>query len=179
MVTSPQGRYAYQSRKVLRLPPAGNRDSPTSFFASSGLGKGSGFFFLDVMTGFSYSAPELPVRHRAQPRGHVVRHSSAVSGLPWSYTLSKGCGASTEIYPSPIQRKLTSRLGSVDRRCPPVSGEGNGQRSIMVSDCHYCRAVNLQDPPLFPYGSHLTANKAPTLWGWASQLFPAPEGYGG
>ncbi|GFO50008.1 hypothetical protein PoB_007651300 [Plakobranchus ocellatus] len=23
------------------------------------------------------------------------------------------------------------------------------------------------------------ANKAPTLWGWASQLFPAPEGYGG
>ncbi|GFO26997.1 hypothetical protein PoB_005350200 [Plakobranchus ocellatus] len=90
---------------------------------------------------FSYSAPGLPARHRAQPKGHVARIPSAVPGLPWSYTPSRGCGTSTVIDPSPIQRKLTSRLGSVGRRCPPVSGEGNGQRGMLVSDSRYCRAV--------------------------------------
>ncbi|GFO04506.1 hypothetical protein PoB_003101100 [Plakobranchus ocellatus] len=72
---------------------------------------------------------------------------------------------------------MTSRLGSMGQRCPPVSGEGSGQGGMLMSDSHYCRTVTTstsQDPPLPPYGSHLTANKAPTLWGWASQLFPAP-----
>ncbi|GFO46817.1 hypothetical protein PoB_007332200 [Plakobranchus ocellatus] len=76
---------------------------------------------------FPYSALGLHARHRAQPRGHLVQHSSTVSKLPWSYTPSRGCGASSGIDPSPIQRKMTSRLGS-------VSGEGNGHRGILVSD---------------------------------------------
>ncbi|GFO23776.1 hypothetical protein PoB_005028100 [Plakobranchus ocellatus] len=86
-------------------------------------------------------APGLPARHGAQPGGHVVRHSSAVSRLPWSYTPSRGCGTSTGVDPSPIQRKMTSQLGSVGQRCPAVSGEGNGQGGMLMSDSHYCRAV--------------------------------------
>ncbi|GFO00713.1 hypothetical protein PoB_002721800 [Plakobranchus ocellatus] len=62
-------------------------------------------------------------------------------GLPWSYTPSRRCGTSTGIDPSPIQRKLTSRLGSVGQHCPPVLGEGNGQRGTLMSDSHCCRAV--------------------------------------
>ncbi|GFO46966.1 hypothetical protein PoB_007347100 [Plakobranchus ocellatus] len=85
--------------------------------------------------------PGLPARHGAQPGGHVARHSSAVSGLPWSYTPSRGRGTSTGIDPSPIHRKMTSRLGSVGQRCPPVSGEGSGKGGMLVSDSHYCRAV--------------------------------------
>ncbi|GFO49312.1 hypothetical protein PoB_007581700 [Plakobranchus ocellatus] len=81
------------------------------FFATSGCDEGSGFLFLfcfvlflDAMMRFSYSAPRLPTRHRAQPRIHIARHSSVVPGLPWSYTASRGCGISTGsgIDPSPI-----------------------------------------------------------------------------
>ncbi|GFO46830.1 hypothetical protein PoB_007333500 [Plakobranchus ocellatus] len=72
---------------------------------------------------------------------------------------------------------MTSRLGSVGQHCPPISGKGSGQGGMLMSDSHYCRAVTPQPPGSTPYGSHLTANKAPTLWGWASQLFSAPEGY--
>ncbi|GFN93764.1 hypothetical protein PoB_002027000 [Plakobranchus ocellatus] len=50
-------------------------------------------------------------------------------------------GTFTGIEPSPIQRKLTIRLGSMGQRCPPVSREGDGQRGMLVSDSHYCRAV--------------------------------------
>ncbi|GFO26994.1 hypothetical protein PoB_005349900 [Plakobranchus ocellatus] len=120
--------------------------------------------------------------HGAQPGGHVARHSSAVLGLPWSYTPSRRCGTSTGIDPCPIKRKMTSRLGSVGQRCPTVSGERSGQGGILMSDSHYCRAVTTSTSRIHPsplYGSHLSANKTPTLWGWASQLFPAPEGYGG
>ncbi|GFN86076.1 hypothetical protein PoB_001258200 [Plakobranchus ocellatus] len=73
--------------------------------------------------------------------------------------------------------RVFSRLIVAAAACRPVFKS----ISMLVSDSHYCRAVNLnlQDPPLPPYGSHLAANKAPTLWEWASQFFPAPEGYGG
>ncbi|GFO29611.1 hypothetical protein PoB_005611600 [Plakobranchus ocellatus] len=47
-------------------------------------------------------------------QGDTLRGTPALSGLPWSYTPSRGCGTSTGIDPSPIQRKMTSRLGSVD-----------------------------------------------------------------
>ncbi|GFO10691.1 hypothetical protein PoB_003719600 [Plakobranchus ocellatus] len=80
-------------------------------------------------------------RYGAQPRGHVARISSAVPRLPWSYIPSRGCGTSTGIDPSPIRRRMTSRLGSVGQRRPPISGEGCGRRGMMMSDRHYCRAV--------------------------------------
>ncbi|GFO14822.1 hypothetical protein PoB_004132700 [Plakobranchus ocellatus] len=66
--------------------------------------------------------------HGAQPREHVERISSAVLGLPLSCTPSRECGTSIGIDPSPVQRKATSRLGSVGQCCPPVSREGNGPR---------------------------------------------------
>ncbi|GFO14910.1 hypothetical protein PoB_004141500 [Plakobranchus ocellatus] len=50
-----------------------------------------------------------PAHHGAQPRVHFARISSAVPGLPWSYTFSRGCETSNGIDPSPIQRKMTSR----------------------------------------------------------------------
>ncbi|GFN96234.1 hypothetical protein PoB_002274000 [Plakobranchus ocellatus] len=101
-------------------------------------------------------------------------------GLPWSYTPSRGCGTSTGIDPSPIQRKLTSQLGSVGQHCSPVLGEGNGQRGTLMSDSHNCWALTTSTPGSTPsYRSHLTANKAPTLWEWSSQLFSAPEDSGG
>ncbi|GFN93112.1 hypothetical protein PoB_001961800 [Plakobranchus ocellatus] len=55
-----------------------------------------------------------------------VLGDNAVPGLPWSYTPSRGCGTSIGIDPSPIQKNLTSQLGSMSQRCPSVSGEGNG-----------------------------------------------------
>ncbi|GFN88492.1 hypothetical protein PoB_001499800 [Plakobranchus ocellatus] len=76
---------------------------------------------------------------------------------------------------------MTSQLGSLVQRCPPVSEEGNG-RGTLMSDSHYCQAFTTSTPrihPFPPYRSQLMANKAPTMWGWASQLFPAPEGYSG
>ncbi|GFO04560.1 hypothetical protein PoB_003106500 [Plakobranchus ocellatus] len=86
----------------------------------------------------------------AQPGGHVARHSSAVSGLPWSYTPSRGCGTSTGIDPSPIHRKMTSQLGSVGQRCPPVSGERSGHGGMLMSDSHYCRAVTTSTSRIHP-----------------------------
>ncbi|GFO31433.1 hypothetical protein PoB_005793800 [Plakobranchus ocellatus] len=93
----------------------------------------------------------LPARHGAQPGGHVARHSSAVSGLPWSYTPSRGCGTSTGTDPSPIQRKMTSRLVSVGQRCSPISGEGNDQGVMLVGDNHYCRAVITSTSRIHPF----------------------------
>ncbi|GFO40679.1 hypothetical protein PoB_006718400 [Plakobranchus ocellatus] len=84
---------------------------------------------------------------RAQPK----RHSSAESGLPWSCTLSRGCGISTGIDPSTVRRKLTSRLGSVGQRCPTVSAEGNGQGGMLMSDSHYCLAVTTSIPNIHPF----------------------------
>ncbi|GFO37333.1 hypothetical protein PoB_006383800 [Plakobranchus ocellatus] len=67
---------------------------------------------------FLNSAPGFPAHHGAQPRGHIARLSSAVSGLPWSYTPNRGCGTSTGIDPSLIRRKMTCRLGSVESALP-------------------------------------------------------------
>ncbi|GFO22885.1 hypothetical protein PoB_004939000 [Plakobranchus ocellatus] len=114
---------------LLATKTAPRAASVQGVFASSGCGVGlglffGGFFFCHVR--FSYSAPGLPVRHRAQLREYVAWHSSAVPGL----NSQQRVWDSTWIDPSPIQRKLTSPLGSVGRRCSPVSREGNGQRGI-------------------------------------------------
>ncbi|GFN81870.1 hypothetical protein PoB_000837600 [Plakobranchus ocellatus] len=45
---------------------------------------------------------------------------------------------------------MTSRLGSVGQRCPPVSGEGNGQGGTL-SDSHYCRAVTTSTSTIHPF----------------------------
>ncbi|GFN97165.1 hypothetical protein PoB_002367100 [Plakobranchus ocellatus] len=120
---------------LLATDAAPRAASVQGFFGTSGCGRGQRVFFFLFMRrvlGFSYEA---------QPGGHIARHSSAVSGLPWSYTPSRGCGTSTGIDPSPIRREMTSRLGSVGPRCPPVSGEGSGQGGMLMGDSHYCRAV--------------------------------------
>ncbi|GFN87514.1 hypothetical protein PoB_001402000 [Plakobranchus ocellatus] len=45
---------------------------------------------------------------------------------------------------------MTSRLGSVGQRCPPVSGEGSGQGVMLMSDSHYCRAVTTSTSRIHP-----------------------------
>ncbi|GFO04052.1 hypothetical protein PoB_003055700 [Plakobranchus ocellatus] len=95
--------------------------------------------------GFSSRAP---VRHGVQPGGHVARHSSTVSGLPWSYTPSRGCGTSTGIDPSPIQRKLTSRLGSVGQRCLPSQ-----EKEVAKGACWSVTATIAWPSPPQPPGS--------------------------
>ncbi|GFO17738.1 hypothetical protein PoB_004424300 [Plakobranchus ocellatus] len=65
----------------------------------------------------------LSTDHRAQSREQIARISSAVPGLPWSSTPSRGWGTLTGIDPSPISRKIISRLDSVGKCCATVSGE--------------------------------------------------------
>ncbi|GFO47040.1 hypothetical protein PoB_007354500 [Plakobranchus ocellatus] len=114
---------------LLATEAAPRAASVQGFFATSGCGEGSEVFFFGFIGGFKYSAPGPPTRHGAQPGGHVARHSSAVSGLPWSYTPSRGCGTSTGIDPSPIHRKMTSRLGSVDSTWEEREVEDSRRRS--------------------------------------------------
>ncbi|GFO05426.1 hypothetical protein PoB_003193100 [Plakobranchus ocellatus] len=52
-----------------------------------------------------------------------------------------GCGTANGIEANPIQRKLTSRLGSVGQRCPLVLGEWNGQGGMLMTDSHNCQTV--------------------------------------
>ncbi|GFN76071.1 hypothetical protein PoB_000257700 [Plakobranchus ocellatus] len=81
------------------------------------------------MRNFLQLYSRAPTHHGAQSMGHIAQNSSAVPGLPWSYTPSRGCETSIRIDPSLIQRKLTSQLC-----CPPVSGEGDGQGGMLMSD---------------------------------------------
>ncbi|GFO36941.1 hypothetical protein PoB_006344600 [Plakobranchus ocellatus] len=67
--------------------------------------------------GFSSRAPRPP---RSPTKGTHCAALQRCVRATWSYTHSRGCGTSTGIDPSPIQRKMTSRLGSVGQRCPPV-----------------------------------------------------------
>ncbi|GFO43704.1 hypothetical protein PoB_007020900 [Plakobranchus ocellatus] len=46
---------------------------------------------------------------------------------------------------------MTSRLGSVGQRCPPVSGEVGGQGGMLMSDSHYCRAVTTSTSRIHPF----------------------------
>ncbi|GFN78469.1 hypothetical protein PoB_000497500 [Plakobranchus ocellatus] len=77
--------------------------------------------FMELVCSLSIPIP-LPDRFDVS----VYFGSSAVPG----YTPSRGCGTSTKIDPSPIQRKLTGRLGGVGQHCPPISGEGNVQEAL-------------------------------------------------
>ncbi|GFN88502.1 hypothetical protein PoB_001500800 [Plakobranchus ocellatus] len=76
----------------------------------------------------------------------------------WSYTFNRECETSTGIDLSPTQRKLTSIfsfLTSMGHRCPPVSGEGNSQGAMLMSDESLLlgrHQLNPQDPSLAPYG---------------------------
>ncbi|GFO25210.1 hypothetical protein PoB_005171500 [Plakobranchus ocellatus] len=45
---------------------------------------------------------------------------------------------------------MTSRLGSVGQRCPPVSGEGSGQGGMLMSDSYYCRAITTSTSRIIP-----------------------------
>ncbi|GFN87447.1 hypothetical protein PoB_001395300 [Plakobranchus ocellatus] len=45
---------------------------------------------------------------------------------------------------------MTSRLGSMGQRCPPVLGEGSGQGGMLMSDSHYCRAVTTSTSRIHP-----------------------------
>ncbi|GFO04564.1 hypothetical protein PoB_003106900 [Plakobranchus ocellatus] len=50
-----------------------------------------------------------------------------------------------------FREKMTSRLGSVRQRCPPVSGEGSGQGGTLMSDSHYCGAVTTSTSRIHPW----------------------------
>ncbi|GFO18321.1 hypothetical protein PoB_004482600 [Plakobranchus ocellatus] len=54
------------------------------------------------------------------------------------YTPSRRCGSSTGIKQGPIERKVTSRLGSINQCCPTVLREGSGHGWVLSSDGHYC-----------------------------------------
>ncbi|GFO06199.1 hypothetical protein PoB_003270400 [Plakobranchus ocellatus] len=73
------------------------------------MGRVQRLFLLEVIRKFFIFSSKAP-----QPRGHV-QISSTVRGLPLSYTLNRRCETPTGIDPSPIQRKLTSRLGSMEQ----------------------------------------------------------------
>ncbi|GFO24491.1 hypothetical protein PoB_005099600 [Plakobranchus ocellatus] len=84
-------------------------------------------------------------------QGDTLRGTPAqCQGLPWSYTPSRGCETSPGIDSRPMQRKMTSRLGSVGQRCSPVSGERSGQGGMLMSDSHYCRAVTTSTSRIHP-----------------------------
>ncbi|GFO29438.1 hypothetical protein PoB_005594300 [Plakobranchus ocellatus] len=109
------------------------------------MGRGQGFFFGKSWIGFKIQLQWF------QPREHAARISNTVPWLPWSYTPSRGCGTSTGIDPSPIQRKMTSRLDSVGQRCPSVSGQESGQGGMFMSASHYCRAVTTSTSRIHPF----------------------------
>ncbi|GFO13702.1 hypothetical protein PoB_004020700 [Plakobranchus ocellatus] len=69
----------------------------------------------------------------------------------------------------------------VEREMPPCREREAFHRRQPALVASYDPEATMVEPilPRVPYRSHLMVNKAPTLWGWASQLFPAPEGYGG
>ncbi|GFN92581.1 hypothetical protein PoB_001908700 [Plakobranchus ocellatus] len=49
---------------------------------------------------------------------------------------------------------MTSLLGSVGQRCPPVSGEGYGQGGMLMRDslyCHYCPAITTSTSRIHPF----------------------------
>ncbi|GFO10264.1 hypothetical protein PoB_003676900 [Plakobranchus ocellatus] len=98
---------------------------------------------------FAAPTPGLPARHGAQPGDTLHGTPALCQGYPGAILPAEG-GTSTGIDPSPIQRKMTSRLGSVGQRCPPVSGEGSGQGGMLMSDSHYCRAVTTSTSRIHP-----------------------------
>ncbi|GFO25223.1 hypothetical protein PoB_005172800 [Plakobranchus ocellatus] len=167
---------------LLATEAAPRAASVQGFFATSGCGEGSDVFFGLVM-------------------GYVLRFSSRAPRPPQSPTRGTCCAAfqrcvraTLELYSQqrvwdlyrdwnePYSKKNDQPIGQRGSALPSRLRRRKWPRrhvdesQTLLPGRHH---LNLQDPPLPPYGSHLTANKAPTLWGWASQLFPAPEGYGG
>ncbi|GFN87471.1 hypothetical protein PoB_001397700 [Plakobranchus ocellatus] len=49
-----------------------------------------------------------------------------------------------------LATETAPRWSSVGQCCPSVSGEGNGQRGMLVSDSHYCRAITTATPRIHP-----------------------------
>ncbi|GFO32995.1 hypothetical protein PoB_005950000 [Plakobranchus ocellatus] len=101
--------------------------------------------------GFRLQLQGSPPDTEPNQGGHIAQHSSSVPGLPWRYNPSRGRGTSTGIDPSPIQRKMTSCLGSMGHRCPTVSGEGSGQGGMLMSDSHYCLAITTSTSRIHPF----------------------------
>ncbi|GFN81307.1 hypothetical protein PoB_000781300 [Plakobranchus ocellatus] len=107
-------------------------------------------FFADVFSQVGEYFMELVSPHQ-QPNflakcfgWETLRGTPALcQGYPGAILPAQGVETSTGIDPSPIQKKLTSRLGS-------ISGEGNGQRGMLMSNRHYCRAVTTSTPRIHP-----------------------------
>ncbi|GFN87450.1 hypothetical protein PoB_001395600 [Plakobranchus ocellatus] len=142
---------------LLAVETAPRAASVQGFFATSGCGKGSdGVSFWISEGGFMIQLQGSPPATEPN-QGDTLRHSSAMSGLPWSYTPSRGCGTSTGIDPSPIQRKMTSQLGSVGQwlsliNMPPwpLPSPESGQGGMLMSDSHFCRAVTTSTSRIHP-----------------------------
>ncbi|GFO16291.1 Cd209 antigen [Plakobranchus ocellatus] len=121
--------------------------------------KGAG----DMLTSLQHSPPATKTN-----QGDTLRESPALcQGYPEAILPAEGMG--------PL---LGLTLVLFKENLPPdwaPAQEKEMARRFLVSDRHYCRAVTTSTPRI--HGSHLMVNKAPTLWRWASQLFPAPEGY--
>ncbi|GFN86904.1 hypothetical protein PoB_001341000 [Plakobranchus ocellatus] len=126
-----KGRHTHQWGKVLRLPLP-RTASVQGSFAMSVHGERSGSF-LNLALG---------VQPTTGPnQGDTLCGTLALcQGYPGPI-ITVRCGASTGIDPSPVQRKLNSRLGSMGQHCHPISGEGSVQGGMLKSDSHYCRAV--------------------------------------
>ncbi|GFN94994.1 hypothetical protein PoB_002150000 [Plakobranchus ocellatus] len=127
-----------------RLPLAGNRDITTSCLCARLLrlvatwgGVRVYSFFLEVMIKVFKIRLQGSVPTTKPNQGDTSRCVG-------------GCGTSTGIDPSPIQRELTSRLGSIGQRCPPILKEEKGQGGLLMSDSYYCRTVTIPTPGSTP-----------------------------
>ncbi|GFN90638.1 hypothetical protein PoB_001714400 [Plakobranchus ocellatus] len=143
------GRHTHQCRKVLRLPIAGNRDSTTSCPCARLLclvrtWGGVRFFFFFGCHGevFEFRLPSSPPDTEPNQGDKLRRLAALCQSYAGALPPAEGVGPLLGLT-QPIRRILTSRLGSVGGRCPPISGEGNGQGDMLMSDSHYCRTVTI------------------------------------
>ncbi|RUS76710.1 hypothetical protein EGW08_015537 [Elysia chlorotica] len=149
------------STAFLLLDPDGTpAPSGQGFFEKLGVGKVS-IERRDSMEKVKKgSVPGRPTRHRAQ-QGDTARKSSAncVRATPELYSQhrkrDRECllGLTPAKADQPIERCGPHR--------PPVSGEGVGQRDVLVNDSPQAGSPQSPGSNLHPYGTHLTANKVP------------------
>ncbi|GFO32067.1 hypothetical protein PoB_005857200 [Plakobranchus ocellatus] len=120
------------------------------FFATSDCGEGSGFLFLFCFVFFFGCHDE------------VFIFSSTAPHPPPSPTKGTRCAALQRCARAILELYSQQRVWDlywewdrpkpnyVGRRCPPVSGEGNRQRGMLMSVSHYCRAVTTSTPKIHP-----------------------------
>ncbi|GFN80994.1 hypothetical protein PoB_000750000 [Plakobranchus ocellatus] len=120
----------------------------------------------DTLIRVGRSSAFLLLATEAAPRaeeGHVARHSSAVSGLPWSYTPSRGYSTweEKEVEGS---RKRSRRDDSAEKE---VGIEDKSQVEKEMSPCPEREAVHRRQPAL-------VTSYDPRQPRW-SQFFPGPH----